>query len=413
MPPKINERFTLTMLAAVQFTHIMDFMIMMPLGSTLMRVFSISPAQFSYLVAVYGLAAAVTGFLGGFVLDRFDRKHALLVLYAGFAIATIGCAVAPTYTTLLAARFAAGAFGGLAGSIVTAMVGDVIPPERRGQGMGFVMAAFPLASVLGVPVGLTLANAFEWHAPFFLLGGLSIVVLICAARILPSLKPVQTDEHPLRRMTVILSERIHLRGLMMSAMLVFAGGCVIPFMAPAMVANVGVPESRLQYIYFAGGLATFFTTPWIGRLSDRYDKLKVLIVLSAASSVVVLILTNLGPVSLPLAMATTAAFMVAMSGRFSPAMAMLTNAIDSRYRGGFMAVNSAVQQASSALANYVAGTLVTAGVGGRLVGYPQVGLIALVCFWITVVLAWRLRAVAPHAAQPGGMLVPKNAMASD
>jgi len=118
-----RERATLLTLAAVQFTHILDFMIMMPLGAQLMEVFQISPAQFTQLVASYGFAAAISGLAGGFVLDRFDRKRSLVVLYAGFGLATLACALAPTHHTLILARLAAGAFGGLAASMVTAMVG--------------------------------------------------------------------------------------------------------------------------------------------------------------------------------------------------------------------------------------------------------------------------------------------------
>src|SRR6187431_2177875 len=148
--PPARERVILLTLTAVQFTHVLDFMIMIPLASQLMRVFAIGPAQFSHLVASYGLAAAITGFVGGFFLDRFDRKHALLTLYAGFGLATVACALAPTYGMLLLARSAAGAFGGVAGSVVTAMIGDLIPPARRGRAMASVMVAFPIASVLGV-----------------------------------------------------------------------------------------------------------------------------------------------------------------------------------------------------------------------------------------------------------------------
>jgi len=402
----INERTLLGVLAAVQFTHVLDFMIMMPLGSQLMRVFTITPSQFSYLVAAYGIAAAVTGFLGGFVLDRFDRRQALLALFVGFGLATLGCALAPTYGTLLAARLAAGAFGGVAGSVVVSMVGDVIPPERRGRAMGVVMSAFPLASVLGVPTGLLLAAHFEWHAPFFLLAALSAVILVIAYRALPPLRSTHPVEHPVAQMRSILSHPIHRKGFMMSAMLVFSGGCVIPFMAPSMVANVGLTEAQLPLIYLAGGAVTFFTNPYAGRLSDRFDKLHVLIWLSAGSAIVVLILTNLSQVPLVWAMVVSAAFMVTMSGRFSPAMAMLTNAIEGRYRGGFMSVNSAVQQAASGLANIVAGEMVTRTVTGQLVGYPRVGLLSAGCFGITVLLAARLRAAAPHAARPGGNPIP-------
>ena len=395
------ERGVLFTLAAVQFTHVMDFMIMMPLGANLMRVFKISPEQFSHLVAAYGLAAAVTGFLGGFFIDRIDRKRALLALYAGFGLATLACAVAPSYNLLLLARLAAGACGGVAGSIVLAIVGDVSPPTRRGRAMGTVMTSFPIASVLGVPAGLFLANAFEWHAPFFLLAGLSVPIWFVASRFLPSLPPSAVRTHPGRQMWEILTHRIHRRGFMLTAMLVFAGASVIPFMAPSLVANTGLSESHLFYIYLCGGIATFFTTPFFGYMSDHHDKLHVLAWVTLLAIISVLILTRLGPTSIPLTLAVSSLFFMSMSGRYTPTMAMITNSVEARYRGGFMSVNSAIQQAASGVANLIAGLLVTREASGRLAGYPLVGWLANSAFVLTLVLAWRLRAVAPHAAKPG------------
>jgi multidrug resistance protein len=397
--PALNERTLLLTLAAIQFTHILDFMIMMPLGAGLMRVFDITPGQFSLLVASYGLAAAVTGFMAGFVLDRFNRKTALLTLYVGFGLSTLACALAPTYSFLMAARLAAGAFGGVAGSLVSATVGDAIPPERRGRAMGLVMTAFPLASVLGVPVGLTLATWFEWHAPFFLLAALSAVIFFVALRSLPQVASHRSSLHPLRQMFEILTHRVHVRGFLLSAVLVFAGAIIIPFMAPSMVANVGLTEAQLPLIYFFGGACTFVTTPWIGRLSDRHDKLHVLASISGVAVVVALIVTQLGLTPLPVALVVTTLFFITMSGRFAPAMAMVTNAVEARYRGGFMSVNAALQQASGALANVVAGLLIHRNAAGQLVGYPQAGYVAGAAFGLTVLLAAWLRAAAPHAAR--------------
>ncbi|MSU51801.1 MAG: MFS transporter [Opitutaceae bacterium] len=397
-----KERAILLMLTAVQFTHFLDYMIIMPLGSRLMRVFSISPGQFSHLVAAYGLAAALTGFAGGFVLDRFDRKHALLVLYIGFGIATLACALAPNYGALLLARCAAGAFGGVSSSLVTAMVGDVVPAARRGRAMGIVLAAFPMASVLGVPLGLLLSDKFEWHAPFFLLAGLSVLVLALGARVLPRMHALHVPAHPWKQMIAILSHPIHQRAFMLCAALVFAGGSVIPFLAPSMVANVGLSEAQLPLIYLAGGIGAFITTPIIGRLSDRHDKFYLLGWLSLAASTVVLALTNLPHAPVGVAMLVTCLFMVSMSGRFTPAMAMVANAVESRYRGGFMSVNSAVQQAAAGLANLTAGLLVTRDVvSGRLLGYPRAGCVTIFCFGLTVYFAARLRAAAPYAARSG------------
>ncbi len=398
--PPLNERAVLLTLAAIQFTHIMDFMIMMPLGARLMRVFEISPTQFSLLVASYGFAAALTGFAGGFIIDRFDRKTALLTLYAGFGVATFACAVAPTYEILMIARLGAGACGGVAGSLVTAMVGDLIPTERRGRAMGLVMTAFPLASVFGVPAGLILAGWLEWHAPFYLLAIFSAGIWLFAHRVLPHVASQRSAVHPVRQMFEILTNRIHRRCFMLSAVLVFAGASVVPFMAPSMIANVGLNENwQLPMVYLFGGICAFFTMPWFGRLSDRYDKLYVLAGVSLLALIVVPVITRLssGPLGYTLVVSTL--FFIAMSGRFAPAMAMITNAVDARYRGGFMSVNSAVQQASGALANITAGLIITQNAAGQLIGYPRVGFVAGVAFVLTVVLAAWLRAAAPYAAK--------------
>jgi DHA1 family inner membrane transport protein len=395
-----RERATLLALGAVQFTHILDFMIMMPLGAQLMKVFNITPAQFTHLVAAYGLAAAVSGFAGGFLMDRFDRKRALLVLYAGFGLATLACGLAPTHHWLLAARLAAGAFGGLAGSMVSAMVGDVVPAERRGRALSFVMMSFAVASVLGVPAGLLLASKFGWHAPFFMLGGCAALNLALASFALPHIKTAIHDHEPWRQMREILSHRIHLRAFAVGAVLVMAGGCLVPFIAPSMVVNVGLTEAQLAWAYGAGGLASIISMPIVGRLSDRMDKLKLLGWMSASAVIVVLVLTRLGPAPLAVVCLVMAMFMVTMSSRFTPAMAMVTNAVEARYRGGFMSVNSSLQQAASGLANVIAGIFVTSDASGHLIGYPTLGYAAIGFFVLTYLVAAELRAAAPHVSAP-------------
>ena len=397
-----RERATLLTLGAVQFTHILDFMIMMPLGESLMRVFNITPSQFTQLVACYGLAAAISGFIGGFFMDRFDRKRALLVLYAGFGLATFACGLAPTHHWLMVARLAAGAFGGLAGSMVTAMIGDIIPPARRGRAMSFVMSSFPVASVLGIPTGLLLAGKFGWHAPFFMLGACAGVNLLLGCLALPHLRTAVQDHQPARQMSEIIFNRLHLRAFALGGLLVMGGGVLIPFIAPAFIANVGINEkTQLWLLYVAGGTAAMISMPLIGWLSDHVNRLWLFIWLSVVASAVVLILVRLGPSSLGFAAFMMAAFMVPMSGRFAPAMTMVTNAVEARYRGGFMSVNAALQQATSGLANVCAGWFVTRDVvTGHLDGYPVLGYVSVTFFFIAVVCAFRLRNAAPHVAIP-------------
>ena len=164
---KKEERIILLLLASVNFTHIMDFMIMMPLGNFLMPHFNISAQQFSFLVAAYTFSAAAASFFAASLVDKFDRKNLLLFAYGGFLLCTLLCAVSVTYEMLLSARIAAGVFGGLIGAQVLSIVADLVPFERRGRAMGMIMAAFSAASVFGVPFGLYLSKFFSWHAPFY------------------------------------------------------------------------------------------------------------------------------------------------------------------------------------------------------------------------------------------------------
>ncbi|MEI6105493.1 MAG: MFS transporter [Opitutae bacterium] len=397
--PRGRERATLLVLGAVQFTHVLDFMIMMPLGAQLMQAFHITPAQFSHLVACYGIAAAVSGFAGGFLLDRFDRKRVLLVLYSGFGLATLACGLAPGYQLLLLARLAAGAFGGLSSSMVTAMVGDFIPPARRGRAMGFVSAAFPVASVLGIPAGLLLAGRFGWHAAFFLLAGCAVINLLIAWLALPSLRTAVHNHQPWRQMKEILSHGVHRRAFAVGSMLGMAGGILVPFLAPSFIANVGLNEQvELPIAYAVGGVATAISTPIIGWLSDHMDRLRLLVIMSCGSVVATLVIMRLGPSSVVFASVIMACFMVTMSGRYAPAMTMITNAVEARYRGGFMSIISALQLAANASANILAGFFVTRDAAGHLLGLPMLGYLATGLFALTVLFAFELRAAAPHVA---------------
>jgi len=398
LPPG-RERATLLTLGAVQFTHILDFMIMMPLGAQLMQAFAISPAQFSHLVASYGIAAAVSGFAGGFVLDKFDRKRALLFLYTGFGLATLACGFAPNYQALLLARLAAGAFGGLASSMVTAMVGDFIPPMRRGRAMAFVTAAFPVASVLGVPAGLMLAGHFGWHAAFFLLAACAAANLVLSSLVLPHLRTAVHGHQSGRQMKEILTHGVHLPAFAVGAMLGMAGGILVPFLAPSLIANVGLNERvQLPLAYAAGGIATAISTPIVGWLSDHMDRLRLLLYMSAGAAAVTLVIMRLGPSPVWFACLMMALFMVNMSGRYAPAMTMITNAVEARYRGGFMSIISALQLAANAVASILAGLFVTRDPAGRLLGLPMVGYVATGFFALTLLFALQLCRVAPHVA---------------
>jgi predicted MFS family arabinose efflux permease len=157
------------------------------------------------------------------------------------------------------------------------------------------------------------------------------------------------------------------------------------------VYNVGLTEKQLPFIYLTGGLCTVFSMNWVGRWADRAGKRRVFTYMSMAASVPILALTNLPPVPLVAALATSTLLMICMSGRFVPAMAMMTATVESRYRGGFMSVNSSVQQFSCGLAAWISGGIIGQDANQRITHYPAAGVVSLGCVLTCIWLARFLR----------------------
>lgn len=397
----LNERLLLLVLAAIQFTAIVDFLIILPLGPQYLRLFHITPAQFGIIVSAYAVSAGISGVATGLFLDRFDRKTALLGLYFGFALGTLCCGLAPSYRLLVVARVVAGAFGGVAGALILAIIGDVVPEERRGAAMGMVMSSFSVASICGVPLGLLLAARLNWHVPFYVLAGLSLVILAAAGRVLPSLRGHlghAQGQHPVRRLLLLLAQADHQMAFAFMALLTFTGFLIFPNLANYMVWNVGLTEAQLPLIYLAGGACTVFSLNWIGSWADRAGKSRVFTLVSLSATIPILALTNLPRVPLLAAIGTSTLLMICMSGRMVPAMALMTTSIEARYRGGFMSINSSVQQFACGLAAYLSGQILGRNPKGELTHFPLIGGVSVICALSCIYLAKFLKTPEPSEA---------------
>ncbi len=398
-----NERLLLLTLAAGMFTHIVDFMIIMPLGPQLQELFAINPRQFSLLVASYSVTAAVAGFLGAFFIDRYDRKSALLFIYAGFTIGTLACAFAPTYEILLVTRSLAGAFGGILGALILSIVSDAVPLARRAKGIGVVMASFGVASVVGVPFGLFIASKTSWHAPFLVLGGLGVLVLVLMFYAVPVLRghldKARTND-PVQVVKTIFTTRNTQLGLTFTSLLMLGHFTIIPFVATYMVANVGFTNDQLTYIYLVGGICTLLFSPWVGRMADKHGRLKIFTIFGSLVIIPILIITNLVPVPLWLALFITAVFFIFSNGRMVPSTTMETAVIAPEMRGSYMSIRSSVQQLTSGVASFLAGLIITerpSPFGGEinaLGNYEIVGVVAVLFSIISLVVARRLTVVS-------------------
>jgi len=389
-----REWLLLLVLSAIQFSQMVDFMVLMPLGTQLMREFDITPTQLGFFVSIHTLAAGFSGFLSAFVIDRFDRRTALLALYACFAATMAACALAPGYATLLAARAISGAFGGVVAANIFTIVADVVPEGRRGRAFGVLMSSFSLASIAGVPIALVLALHFTWRAPYVFLAALCSSVLLAAWFVIPPVRAHLTlggERNALAQWRAVFGEPNHLRIFAFSALLVFSGFLVFPFIAPYLVANVGVSEADLPLVYLVAGIAALLAARFVGGWSDSIGRRAVFAACAVATAVTVLAMTSLPRAPLAVAVLVSMLVFAASSARMVPAMALVTSGAEPRLRGSVMSFNAAIQQLAAGAASFVASLVVGRSAEGELTGYWMIGMLSAAGTLACIALARRVR----------------------
>lgn len=391
---QIREKALLYTLAFIQFTHVMDFMIMMPLSIQFCSEFSITNATFGLLVASYGLSAGVFAFAGTFFIDRFDRRKVILVCYAGFIVGTLACGLSPTFSLLLAARIFTGMFGGIIISTMLSIVSDAIPFERRARGMATMYTGFAAAAILGVPGGSFIAAHTTWHVPFIAIAAMGVPIFFAAIRFIPSMA-LHVAEAKKRdswqQFVEIISDKNRQRGLLLMGLLMIGHFSIIPYMPRFTVHNLHMKEEYVGYIYLVGGVASVFTTRIVGRFADKHGSFKVFAVLSCLSLIPILLLTNLSDAGLPLILIIAVMIFVFGGNRGVPANALISSTAAPHQRGGFLSLTSAVQQLGSGLASFLGGVLIAEGPNNTVLNYSHVGYLAAAASLIAIPVAMSVR----------------------
>jgi len=339
----------IVLVALVQLVNVLDFVMVMPLGQDFARALAIDESRLGLIGGSYTAAAAVSGLLSARFLDRFDRRRALAVAMLGLVCATAAGGLAVGLPSMMAARIAAGAFGGPATSLSLAIVADVVPPERRGKAMGVVMAAFAVASVIGVPAGLAAAQAGSWRTPFFALAIIGLTVVFYAVSQLPALRL-----HLQRGAVVATPTLTLLKRRDMQLMLASAGAMtlsifmIVPYVRSFLVNNYGYPEDRILYLYLAGGIGSFLVVQFTGRAVDRFGSTPVALLgtFMVTSCLLVGFLPD-HPV-LPV-MVVFVAFMSTASLRGVPMSALSSKLPAPHERAQYMSLQSATQHIASSI----------------------------------------------------------------
>jgi predicted MFS family arabinose efflux permease len=383
----------IAILAFLQFTVVLDFMILSPLGALLLKDLGVTPAQFALVVSAYAFSAGASGLLTAGFADKFDRKRLLLFFYAGFVLGTALCGIAPSYRFLMMARTVTGLFGGVIGSISFAIIADLFPFEVRGRVMGVVMTAFAASQVLGIPMGLYLSNAFGWHAPFLMIAGVSSLVGIV---IFTQLRPV--DEHlrnpsgrnALRHLFGTIARTRYQWGFASTMLLAVGGFMLMPFGSAFSVHNLGIPIEKLPVLYMGTGLASIAAGPLMGRLSDRAGKYPTFVIGSAVAMVVVVYYTHLGVTPLAFAMALNIVLFVGITARMISAQALASAIPVPQDRGAYMSISSSLQQLAGGVASFAAGLIITQSGDGPLEHYDRLGYVVCAGMAATVVLMYKI-----------------------
>jgi predicted MFS family arabinose efflux permease len=406
-------------LAFLQFTVVLDFMILSPLGALLMRDLGVTPSQFGLVVSAYAFSAGVSGLLAAGFADKFDRKKLLLFFYSGFVVGTLLCGMAPSYGFLLGARTVTGLFGGVIGSISLAIVADLFPLEARGRVMGFVMTAFAASQVMGIPLGLYLSNAWGWHAPFLMIAAVSVVVGVV---IFTTLKPV--DAHlgkpvtrsPVQHLLDTVVKPRHQWGFAATMLLALGGYMLMPFGSAFSVHNLGISLETLPVVYMATGVAALFAGPLMGRISDAVGKYKTFAAGSVVAIGLVLYYTHLGITPLWVVIALNIVLFTAITARMVSAQALASAIPAPQDRGAYMSVSSSMQQLAGGVASSCAGLLVSqADSNAPLEHYERLGYVVSAAVAATIVLMGRIDTMVAGdlrgkaGAAPAGAAAPRKA----
>jgi predicted MFS family arabinose efflux permease len=368
------------LLALVQFTIILDFIIMSPLGAILMPALNITAAQFGVAVSAYAFSAGISGVLAAGFADRFDRKRLLLFFFAGFTAGTLLCALAPTYHLLLLGRIVTGLFGGVVGSIVLAIITDLFPLHVRGRVMGFVQTAFAASQVLGIPVGLFLANRWNWHVAF---GAIVVLAIAVIAAVLILMRPVnehlrlKQEKNAFAHLIATVTEPRYTLAFGVTTLLATGGYMLMPFGSAYTVYNLGIDIVHLPTVYLASGLFSIVTGPLVGRISDTIGKFPTFMFGTAVSIVMVLIYTHLGPTTLTIVIIVNVLMFVGIFSRMIPSQALISAIPAAHQRGSFSAISASLQQLSGGLGSVFAAAIIAQNADGSLRHFDRLGYVVV------------------------------------
>lgn len=385
--------FMTALLALIQFSVVLDFMVLSPLGTFVMKDLSLQPNQFAVVVSAYAFSAFLSALLTAGFADKFDRKRLLVFFFSGFIIGTLFCALSNSYETLLAARVFTGLFGGVMSSISYAIITDLYVVNQRGRVMGFIQMGFGVSQIVGIPLGLFLTNWANWHLPFYVIVGFATVILVGTVifmRPITDHLALAKEKNAFAHLVSTIKNKRYITGFLATTLLATGGFMLMPFGSDFAVQNLKLTTDELPFMYIVTGIFTFAAGPLAGLISDRFGRMNLFAFGTIISIAIVLIYTQLGPTPLSIVILLNVILFIGITARIVPAQAMMTSVPKPEDRGAFMSINSAVQQLSGGIASFIAGTIVYKHANGEIGNYPILGIVVTCSMIIAFLMMRRL-----------------------
>ena len=385
------QKLVVAVLAFLQFTIVLDFMMLAPLGALVMPALNIAPSQFGLVVSTYAFSAGVSGVLAAGFADRFDRKRLLVIFYAGFLFGTLLCALASSYALLLFARMVTGLFAGVVGSVSLAIVTDLFPIQMRGRVMGIVQTAFGASTVMGIPIALFLSTHWSWNTPFFMVVGVGAVV---GGVIQSKLRPV--DEHlkhhpdrsPLHHLLQTVTNPYYIQGFVTTCLLSVGGFMLMPFMSVFSVHNLGIGLNQLPLVYMITGAFSIVAGPLIGRAADTFGKLRVFAFGCVLTAIMVVIYTHLHKTPLWVVCIILVLLQISIFSRMISASALMSGLPNPADRGAYMSVSSSLQQVAGGVAAVISGLVVEVAPTGEILNFDVLGYVLVLTTSLTLIMMY-------------------------
>lgn len=391
------QKFVIFLLAITQFTVVLDFMVMSPLGDIMMKTLRITTSEFGVAVSAYAFSAGISGILTAGFADKFDRKKLLLFFYIGFVMGTLFCAMAPNYQLLLIARTVTGIFGGVIGSISLAIVADLFTLQQRGKVMGFVQMGFGVSQVLGIPIGLYLANQWGWHIPFYWIAAMAaliVVVLVIKLKPITEHLALQRDRSAFQHLWHTIAKSHYRIGFMATALLSIGGFMMMPFGSAFSINNLGITANQLPILFLITGIATLISMPFIGRLSDRFNKFYIFAIATLLATLIMNVYAHFSITPFWIVLVTNVLMMACIMSRMVPSMALTSAVPQAQDRGAFMSINSSLQQMAGGFGAMIAGTVIVQKDNfSPLQHYDTLAMIASAIMLLTIFLVYRVSVI--------------------